>query len=77
MALLRPTTALRAIRSSPATSTSITFRRNASSEALRSPVNRLRNGVYGTAILGLLSFGYHFLPDPYASGKQLTARLAT
>jgi hypothetical protein len=58
MPLLRPTTALRSVRAA-APLCRITTSRALSSKAaaLNAPTNRLRNALYGTALLGLLGFG--------------------
>ncbi|KAA8893427.1 Dihydroorotate dehydrogenase-domain-containing protein [Sphaerosporella brunnea] len=67
MPLLRPATALRALRS-PSIAAS-TQQRPISSKAaaLASPTNRLRNGLYGTLLLGLLGFGYIEATDTRSS----------
>ncbi|KAI5788296.1 Dihydroorotate dehydrogenase-domain-containing protein [Geopyxis carbonaria] len=60
MPLLRPhPTVLRAARATlrPALPHPHPHPRFASSAALRSPVNRVRNGVYGTLLLGAIAFG--------------------
>jgi hypothetical protein len=54
MPLLRPSTVLRSVRAAaPLTSRSISTK----AAALNAPTNRLRNALYGTALLGLLGFG--------------------
>ncbi|KAF8537916.1 hypothetical protein BDD12DRAFT_844600 [Trichophaea hybrida] len=67
MPLLRSSTVLRAVRSSPIPAHP--FRRSISStaKALNSPTNRLRNGIYGTILLSALGFGYIEATDTRSS----------
>lgn len=55
MSLLRPPTALRALRAT--TKPFLPATRPLSTSA-STPINRLRNAVYGTALLGAIGFAY-------------------
>ncbi|KAI5820723.1 hypothetical protein BZA77DRAFT_349457 [Pyronema omphalodes] len=67
MPLLAPNTVLRAVRANPLRLAPTRRYLSSKSEALSNPSNRLRNGIYGTLLLGALGFGYVEATDTRSS----------